>query len=364
MPTPTYRPFIVSRREPELVRPARPTPLETKRLSDIDDQKGLRFHVPFIMFYRNNPLMEGVDPVGLIKEALAKTLAYYYPLAGRLVEVDNRKLMVECNGERVLFLEADADEDLLYNVPESGRIVGCPLLLVQVTRLKCGGCVLAVRFNHVIGGAGGITKFLNAVAEIARGASAPSDPPVWQRHLLNAREPPRITCTHHEYAELVDNDQRSILNGQNTIIKSFFFGPKELKSHPEAPPATPQLLHLRPGDRHHMEVNVEYVRSMIDLLVARERPPFVKKWNYFASDDFGWGKPVYGGTVGISGTTVYPGSVYAGYKNSKGEEGLLVPMSLPEAAMERFQEELSKILTQEPVNSGYGTNPKIETSKL
>ena len=83
-----------------------------KQLSDIDDQKGLRFQVPVIMFYPNNPLMKGKDTVKVIREALSKALVHYYPFAGRLIEGDNRKLMVDCTGEGVLFIEADADTTL------------------------------------------------------------------------------------------------------------------------------------------------------------------------------------------------------------------------------------------------------------
>ncbi|BBH02714.1 HXXXD-type acyl-transferase family protein [Prunus dulcis] len=133
---------------PELITPAKPTPIETKQLSDIDDQDGLRFHFPVIMSYKNNPSMKGNDAVMVIREALSRALVYYYPLAGRLREGPNRKLMVECNGEGVLFIEANADvtleqlgdrilppcpvlEEFLYNPPGSDGILSCPLLLVQ-----------------------------------------------------------------------------------------------------------------------------------------------------------------------------------------------------------------------------------------
>ena len=141
--------FSVNRCDPQIVRPANPTPREVKQLSDIDDQEGLRFQIPVIMFYRNNPLMEGKDPVKVIREALGKALVYCYPFAGRLIEGDNRKLMVDCTGEGVLFIEADADttlenlgdaiqpmcpcfEELLYDVPGPTRILGSPLILIQV----------------------------------------------------------------------------------------------------------------------------------------------------------------------------------------------------------------------------------------
>ena len=75
--------FTVRRRPEVLVAPAAPTPRELKRLSDFDDQVGLRFQVPVIQFYRRNESMGGKDPVRVIQEALAKALVPYYPFAGR-----------------------------------------------------------------------------------------------------------------------------------------------------------------------------------------------------------------------------------------------------------------------------------------
>ncbi|KAA8527999.1 hypothetical protein F0562_035132 [Nyssa sinensis] len=254
-PSPSSLVFSVRRREPELVVPAKPTPLEIKQLSDIDDQEGFRFQVPVIMFYKSDPSMKGKDPVKVIREALAETLVFYYPFAGRLVEGPNRKLMVDCTGEGVLFIEADANvrieqlghdiiqppcpylKDLLYDVPGSEGILGCPLLLIQVTRFICGGFVFAIRFNHTMSDGPGFVQFLNTVGEFARGSTdAPSLSPVWQRELLNARHPPHITCTHHEYEELLDTKSTTIdmdeddNNNNNMVQRSFFFGPKEIRA--------------------------------------------------------------------------------------------------------------------------------------
>ncbi|KDP43343.1 hypothetical protein JCGZ_25448 [Jatropha curcas] len=98
-PPPSSLVFKVYRREPELLVPSNPTPHEFKLLSDIDDQDSLRFHMPLVQFYRYDPSMKGKDPVKVIREAIGKTLVFYYPFAGRLREGPERKLMVECTGE-------------------------------------------------------------------------------------------------------------------------------------------------------------------------------------------------------------------------------------------------------------------------
>ncbi|XAR69224.1 Benzyl alcohol O-benzoyltransferase [Bertholletia excelsa] len=248
-PTPA---FSVRRRPPELVAPAKRTLRELKQLSDIDDQQGLRFQLPVIMFYRNDssPMIGGKDPVKVIREAVAEALVFYYPLAGRLMEEPNKELTMDCTGEGVLFVEADADvgldelgdavwppcpcaEEFLCEVPGSDGIVGCPLLLIQVTRLSCGGYVVAVRLNHAVTDIPGLAKFLTATAEIARGAGAPSLLPVWQRELLNARYPPCVTRVHREYH--ADHQSKSTtLDPGETVHQSFFFASNHitaLRSH-------------------------------------------------------------------------------------------------------------------------------------
>ena len=94
--------------------------------------------------------MGSKDPVRVIQEALAKALVPYYPFAGRLREQDGCRLAVDCTGEGVLFVEADAEvglehfddpllppfpcrEELIFDVPGSSAILNTPLLLFQVT---------------------------------------------------------------------------------------------------------------------------------------------------------------------------------------------------------------------------------------
>ncbi|KFK25975.1 hypothetical protein AALP_AA8G187200 [Arabis alpina] len=242
--------FKVHRRQPELVSPAKPTPRELKLLSDIDDQEGLRFHIPTIFVYRHNPSAYS-DPVGVIRRALAETLVYYYPFAGRLREGPNRKLTVDCTGEGVLFIEADADvtlvefeekdalqppfpcfDELLFDLEGSSEVLNAPLLLIQVTRLKCGGFIFAVRVNHTITDAAGLSRFLKTMSEFSSGYHAPSVAPVWERHFLNARFPLRVTQAHREYDKQVaiDTESAPVGDGDTLVSHSFFFGATEMSA--------------------------------------------------------------------------------------------------------------------------------------
>ena len=44
---------------------------------------------------------------------------------------------------------------------------------MQVTRLSCGGFILAVRLMHAMADVPGVMQFMLAVGELARGAAAP-----------------------------------------------------------------------------------------------------------------------------------------------------------------------------------------------
>ncbi|XP_019182353.1 PREDICTED: methanol O-anthraniloyltransferase-like [Ipomoea nil] len=211
--------FCVKRSKPQLIVPSSSTPHEQKPLSDIDDQSTIRVHVPILMFYRNSVERRGEDPAMAIKEGLAKALVFYYPLAGRIFEGENGKLIVNCNGKGVLFVEAKANvkfeqlsdksmqppcpylKQLLNTVPGSKGIIDCPLLLIQVTRFSCGGFTLGIRFNHIMMDGQGFIQFVNAVCELAQGASVPSTLPIWERGLLTARTTPTITCEHNEFKD-------------------------------------------------------------------------------------------------------------------------------------------------------------------
>nr|XP_024928550.2 alcohol acyl transferase 2-like [Ziziphus jujuba var. spinosa] len=439
--------FVVKCCVSELVVPAKPTLNEVKNLSDIDDQKGSRGYFPMIWFYRKNdkkPSMEleekEKDPVKVIKEAVGRAMVYYYPLAGRLKEGPDGKLLVDCNGEGVLFIEADADvsfeqlghpiqppfpyvDEILSNFPCYDSVLGRPLLLIQVIRMSCGGFILAINFNHVMFDGFGLSQFLNTCGEIAKGVEKPSIQPVWQRELLNARNPPRITQIHHEYLPEATDIDHPNFHQSEAINRSFFFGPNQIMAiqnhlRPHLantctrfelltacvwkcrtlalnmdPKEDVQVSCVFNGRHKNMindlslllgyygnvisfsaavskagvlcekplgyamelvktaksKMNAEYIRSVADLMVIKRRPGDKLKGNFIVSDitrlvledvDFGWGLPEYAGPPMTS--------TYFGYNikyKSKGEDGILVLICLPLSVMERFQQELTKIIT-------------------
>jgi hypothetical protein len=88
-------------------------------------------------------------------------------------------------------------------------------------------------------------------------------------------------------------------------------------------------------------------------MAARGRPRFAVARTYVVSDitraglvdvDVGWGRAVYGGPATATLATFH----LAG----RNEDGVLVPMRLPEAAMERLKSEVAGGLALDNVGAG------------
>jgi hypothetical protein len=143
--------FTARRSKAQVVAPARPTPRETKALSDMDDCTYLRHYIGAILFFRPVVRREpaATDPAEAIRAALAEALVHYYPLAGRLREMPGGRLAVECTAEGAVFVEADADvrledfgqpalppypciEELVCDVDDYTPVLGNPLIYMQV----------------------------------------------------------------------------------------------------------------------------------------------------------------------------------------------------------------------------------------
>ncbi|KAL6626888.1 hypothetical protein ACP70R_030614 [Stipagrostis hirtigluma subsp. patula] len=189
--------FKVTRISEGAVKPASATPEETLPLAWVDRYPTHRGLVESMHIFRS-----GADAApGVIRDALAKALVFFYPLAGRIVEgAEAGAPAIRCTADGVYFAEAAADCSL-----EDVRFLERPLLLpkedlvpypgddrwgvephntimmMQITKFTCGGFVMGLRFNHASADGMGAAQFINAVGDMARGLPEPKVMPVWDR---------------------------------------------------------------------------------------------------------------------------------------------------------------------------------------
>lgn len=192
--------FKVTRISEGPVKPATETPDHTLPLAWVDRYPTHRGLVESMHIFRS-----GADEApAVIREALAKALAYFYPLSGRIVEQTEPEKegrpAIRCTADGVYFAEAAADCSL-----EDVRFLERPLLLpkedlvpypaedlwpvephntimmMQITKFTCGGFVMGLRFNHASADGMGAAQFIKAVGDMARGLPEPAVKPVWDR---------------------------------------------------------------------------------------------------------------------------------------------------------------------------------------
>ncbi|CAL0306740.1 unnamed protein product [Lupinus luteus] len=228
--------------KPLLVQSAKETTKGLFFLSNLDQNVA----VPVRTIYCYKPSSRGNnnDAVEVIKTSLSKVLVHYYPLAGRLGISSEGKLVVNCTGEGVIFVEAEADsmiEDigdmnnpdlatlrkLVYDIPGARNILEMPPLMIQVTKFKCGGFVLGVNVNHCMNDGLSAMQFVNAWSETARSIDL-KILPFLDRTILKARNPPKIEFPHHEYAEIKDLSNTSHDVEEKMLNKYFLFTQEKL----------------------------------------------------------------------------------------------------------------------------------------
>ncbi|CAD6344114.1 unnamed protein product [Miscanthus lutarioriparius] len=189
--------FKVTRISEGPVKPASATPEETLPLAWVDRYPTHRGLVESMHIFRS-----GADAApAVIRAALAKALAFFYPLAGRIVEGEQAGCpAIRCTADGVYFAEAQADctlEDVrflerplllpkedLVPYPGDDRWPVEPhntIMMMQITKFTCGGFVMGLRFNHASADGMGAAQFINAVGDMARGLTEPKVMPVWHR---------------------------------------------------------------------------------------------------------------------------------------------------------------------------------------
>lgn len=95
-------------KESTMVKPAQETPKRSLWNSNVDLVVP-NFHTPSVYFYRPTGAANFFDPKAL-KDALSRALVPFYPMAGRLKRDEDGRIEIDCNGEGVLFVEAESSD--------------------------------------------------------------------------------------------------------------------------------------------------------------------------------------------------------------------------------------------------------------
>ncbi|KAK4592466.1 hypothetical protein RGQ29_016850 [Quercus rubra] len=204
---------MTSIRSISMVFPSKPTPSGLLQLPETD-QVAQWTHAPLIYIYRaksnNNTIPFSFE---VMKNSLSRALIHFYPLAGRLHWIEGGRLELDCKAMGVQLLEAyseaeldelgdfaptDAVRDLVPKVDYTTPIEEWPLLLVQVTRFRCGGLCVGVAISHTMVDGRSATHFINSWAKLSRGYDLEDvDMPFLDRTVLRSSEPVKTPRFDH-----------------------------------------------------------------------------------------------------------------------------------------------------------------------
>ncbi|XP_042507430.1 spermidine hydroxycinnamoyl transferase-like [Macadamia integrifolia] len=192
------------------VTPAHPTPSGKIWLSESDQVKPLT-HAPTVYFYR--PTNSGIiaTTADTLRDSLSKVLVQFYPLAGRLHWIGGGRLELECNDAGAKLFEAETDaviddfgdfrptpeiRELIPRVDYTIPINELPLLLIQLTRFRCGGVAVGVAISHIMLDGQTALQFVNTWAKVARGEKLETTL-FLDRTVLHSTEPPSAPRFDH-----------------------------------------------------------------------------------------------------------------------------------------------------------------------
>ncbi|CAL8990554.1 unnamed protein product [Prunus brigantina] len=168
-----------------VLKPSTPTLQGTLALSEWD-QVGTITHVPTIYFYKPDQTFAAQPDTiaNILKDSLSRALVPFYPLAGRLLWIGGGRLELHCNDMGVPFIEAESDSKLddfgdfspspeydylIPTVDYTLPIHELPILLVQLTRFKCGGLSLSLTISHAVVDGQSALHFISEWARLAKG---------------------------------------------------------------------------------------------------------------------------------------------------------------------------------------------------
>ncbi|XP_058740092.1 hydroxycinnamoyl-CoA:piscidic acid hydroxycinnamoyltransferase-like [Vicia villosa] len=188
--------MVVCIQSQSIVIPSKPTP--STKLFSLCEQIKLRTHAPLLYVY--NPHKNISTFLETLRKSLSQVLVIYYPIAGRLSWIKDGRWELNCNAKGAILLEAKCEANLkdlgdfvpnnlvsqlIPNINYDVPIEDIPLLVVQLTRFRCGGFTLGVAFCRGAADGTAAMRFMSAWAKLARGENLDSnDFPCHDRTLL------------------------------------------------------------------------------------------------------------------------------------------------------------------------------------
>ncbi|XP_073067049.1 spermidine hydroxycinnamoyl transferase-like [Primulina eburnea] len=183
---------MVTLRATHVVRPSEPTPDGTMYFNASDQIKDIS-HTPTIYFYKHSAALDAGDAISILKDSLSKALVLFYPLAGRLSwsAEGGSRVELHYNGKGVPIFEAESEaavedfgdftptssiQDLIPSVDYTTPIDEIPMVVVQLTRFRCGGVSIGLGISHVMADGPSALHFVDQWAKISRGGEPISAP--------------------------------------------------------------------------------------------------------------------------------------------------------------------------------------------
>ncbi|XP_010051711.1 spermidine hydroxycinnamoyl transferase [Eucalyptus grandis] len=197
--------MIVRYRDTYTIKPETETWSGYLPLSELD-QIDMISHWYTIYFYKPpSEWLHSADAIfNTLRASLRRVLVPFYPLAGRLERLDGGRLRLDCNAMGVWLIEAESEgelndlgdfcpgpdfEQLMPSLDYTMPIHEQPLLLVQVTKFRCGGLALSLSISHVVADGLSAAHFYNEWAWLARGEPLNIEP-YYDRKVLWVGEDP------------------------------------------------------------------------------------------------------------------------------------------------------------------------------
>ncbi|XP_071703895.1 shikimate O-hydroxycinnamoyltransferase-like [Rutidosis leptorrhynchoides] len=228
-------------RESTMVTPAEKTPKISLWNSNLDLYMP-PVHTRFVYYYLPNGAVDFFD-AKVMKDALSKVLVEFYPVSGRVNKDENGRTGIDCQGQGVLFVEAECDcviddlgeflpsfevQKLTSTINYALGIKTYPLLVLQVTYFRCGGVSLGVGMHHYIADGESYVHFVNSWSDMARGHNL-TKPPFINRTLLLAQESPQPIFEHVEYQPtLLKSSHHVVPSSSEPMVSIFKFSREQL----------------------------------------------------------------------------------------------------------------------------------------